>query len=126
MIENVLDKKQESWKEYYPTLEGLFYFFQGIFYTGFQVGIGIKMVNIWGFDVAQSAAVMMIISIPVFLKMFTGLLSDRVPWGKLGRRKPYLLLGGILYIPSFVGIALMEVYSSTALILLMLAYHLPT
>jgi len=120
MTENVLLDKNKYWKEYYPLLEGLFYFFQGLFYTGFQVGMGIKMVNIWGFDAAKTASTMALISIPVFLKMFTGLLSDRVPWGKLGRRKPYLIMGGLLYLPSFIGIALIDTFSTTALILLVL------
>ncbi|MHA1619950.1 MAG: MFS transporter [Promethearchaeota archaeon] len=120
MTENEFVDKKKYWKEYYPLLEGLFYFFQGIFYTGFQVGMGIKMVNIWGFDPAKTAATMALISMPTFLKMFTGLLSDRVPIGKFGRRKPYLVLGGILYLPSFIGIAMMDSYNTSALLLLLL------
>ncbi|MBX3022706.1 MAG: MFS transporter [Bdellovibrionales bacterium] len=35
--------------------------------------------------------------IPFILKVFLGMLSDRVPWGKWGSRKPYMTLGLALF-----------------------------
>ena len=34
--------------------------------------------------------------------MFGGLWSDRVPVGRWGRRKPYIYLGGLLFIPGYL------------------------
>ena len=103
-----MDKKMENWKPYYIYLEALFYFFQGLYMSGFMLYI-FNLTNIvWALDLKEIGLVMALIGIPMFLKMFPGLLSDRVPIGKLGRRKPYIMIGGLLFLPSFIAVSLIS------------------
>ena len=66
------------------------------------------------------AAITAMTGIPTYLKMFTGLLSDKVPVGKFGRRKPYLLLGGIGFLVAFIFLIGIKEFSSMWIFALML------
>ena len=94
--------KSQFWNPKYPIYNGLFYFFQGFYLAAAQIYILYKTTGEWNLDPSFVSILNMLIGIPLYLKMFTGLLSDRVPWGKWGRRKPYLMMGAFLYIPAFV------------------------
>ena len=103
--------KEKNWRNAYYWLEGIFYFFQGFYMTGMTTYISVSLAN-WKVPIAAQAAVMAAIGIPTYLKMFTGLLSDRVTIGKWGRRKPYLFLGAVLYVPAFIAVTMINEFSS--------------
>lgn len=105
------ERKLKNFKNYFFYIEGIFYFLQGLYTAGLQVYLTYYMTNVFKLNFATMATVGALVGIPTYLKMFTGLLSDRVPVGKFGRRKPYLILGGILFIPSFILLTTITTYS---------------
>lgn len=111
-VELTLDqRKQRNFKNYYFYVELLFYVLQGIYVAGLQVYIVYYTTNVFKLDYAAIATVTALSGLPTYLKMFTGLLSDRVPVGKFGRRKPYLIMGGVLFIPAFIVLSTITTYS---------------
>jgi MFS family permease len=92
--------KRANWRNSFLWFEGIFYFFQGFYLMGNSTFLNVSLAN-FGLAIDQQAAIFAAIGIPTYLKMFIGLLSDRLPLAKFGRRKPYILLGGFLYIPAF-------------------------
>lgn len=104
-------RKQKNFKNYFFYVELLFYFLQGIYAAGLQVYITYYTTTVFNLDYATIATVVSLVGIPTYLKMFTGLLSDRVYVGKFGRRKPYLIMGGLLFIPAFIVLSTITTYS---------------
>ena len=94
------DQKIENWRSANIWLVSLFYFFQGICNSGMGIYSYAAMAN-WDIPAGVQTTVIAILGLPLYLAVFPGLLSDRVPIGKWGRRKPYIALGGLLYIPSY-------------------------
>ena len=115
-------RKEQNFRNYFFYIEALFYFFQGVYTAGIQVYVAYYTTQVFKLDYATIASINAAIGIPLYLKMFTGLLSDRVPVGKFGRRKPYLFLGGILFIPAFIGIATIKTYSNIWLVSLIACF----
>lgn len=93
--------KSSHWKNMYFWIEAVFYFLQGLFLAGLSAYGNVRMAE-WAIPLAQQATLTALTGIPAYLKMFIGLLSDRVIVGKWGRRKPYLILGLIIAIPSYI------------------------
>ena len=96
------DFRKRNWKTYFLVSVGSFYFFQGFYATALNLYKDNFLVNVAGVDVSFFGLFAFLFAIPLYLKMFTGLLSDRIPFGKYGRRRPYLFIGAILYIPCFL------------------------
>ncbi|NJP40921.1 folate/biopterin family MFS transporter [Oscillospiraceae bacterium HV4-5-C5C] len=115
-------RKMENFKSYFYLIEAVFYFLQGIYVAGIQVYITYYTTKVFMLDYVTIATITATISVPTYLKMFTGLFSDRVPIGRLGRRKPYLFLGGILFIPAFIGLASIKEYSEVWLAALVVCF----
>ena len=95
-------EKQSNWKPSFLGVEGIAYFFQGFYLVGLQIYITVQMATVWHLDFATVGIVTAIMGIPTFLKMFSGLISDRLWLGKWGRRKPFIVIGALLYLPSFI------------------------
>ena len=95
------EQKVQNWQGRYLWLVGLFYAFQGFFFYGTRIYALTMMAN-WGVVTNTQATVFAILGIPGYLKVIPGLLSDRLPLGTWGRRKPYIFLGGLLYIPGYL------------------------
>jgi len=104
--------REDNWKHSFLWLEGISYFFQGFYIVGLQIYLQYQMATVWGLDFQTIALVTALVGIPAFLKMFSGLLSDRFAIGKFGRRKPYVIFGAILYFPSFVLLILIRDFSA--------------
>lgn len=122
-VELTLDqRKAQNFRNYFFYVEAIFYFLQGIYTAGIQVYVTYYTTQVFKLDFVTIASISAAIGIPTYLKMFTGLLSDRVPVGKMGRRKPYLFLGGILYIPAFIAIATITEYSPIWLVALIACF----
>lgn len=103
------ESKRSHWQPWFVWLEGLFYFFQGFYLTGMQTFLGVSMAN-FGLALDQQANVSAMLGIPSYTKMFIGLLSDRLPFVRFGRRKPYIALGALLYVPAFALLLSMKQY----------------
>ena len=95
------EAKRAGWKNAYFGLIGFFYFFQGLHLSGIMTFGTIRMAE-WDVPVAAQALLKALIAIPSFVKMFSGLLSDRVPFGRLGRRRPYFIASVAVYVPAFI------------------------
>jgi len=94
------EQKAQNWSRENPWYVGLFYFFQGFYMVGVFIYV-LTMMADWGVPAPTQASVVAFLGLPLYLKMFPSLLSDRVPIGRWGRRKPYIFIGGLLYIPGF-------------------------
>jgi len=88
-------------KTYRFLLFGSLYFIQGAilsFFTGFN---GIYLIS-FGVDMKGVGLIGLIGMTPFVLKIFLGILSDRVNLFKLGYRKPYILVGVMLQIVCLI------------------------
>ncbi len=110
-ITYALFDKERNWRNSYYWLEGIFYFFQGFYMTGLTTFVGVSLAN-WKVPLATQAIITAAIGIPTYLKLFTGLLSDRVPVGSWGRRKPYIVLGILVYLPAFLAVTAITEFSN--------------
>jgi predicted MFS family arabinose efflux permease len=93
--------RSKHWQNKYLWVEAVFYFLQGLFLAGIGAYGTVRMAE-WAIPLTQQATLTALTGIPAFLKMFIGLLTDRVVIGKWGRRKPYLILGVLLAVPSYI------------------------
>lgn len=116
------ERRLKNFKNHFFYVEGLFYLLQGIYAGGLQIYVVYCMTKVFQLNYVTIASLSALIAMPVYFKMFTGLLSDRVPIGKFGRRKPYLIFGGILYIPSFLMLARITTYSPIWIVAVILCY----
>ncbi len=102
-------EREQIWKDRYLGIQSLFYFAQGIamgallFLTAF-----LGYLNVDDFERILFQAV---IWIPWYLKIFFGILSDNLPIGNFGRRKPYMLLAGVVGIIGWITIPLYTEFS---------------
>jgi MFS family permease len=100
---------ERVWKDYYLGVQSVFYLAQGIamgallFLTAF---LGYLNVDDFGRIVFQA-----VIWLPWYLKVFFGVLSDNVPIGSYGRRKPYMLIAGVVGIIGWITIPLYAEFS---------------
>ncbi len=78
------ERKRRNFRNYFFYVEGLFYILQGIYVAGLQVYVVYYTTNVFKLDYATIATVTALSGLPTYLKMFTGLLSDRVPVGRFG------------------------------------------
>ena len=117
----VTDARWKYWRSYYPVLEGLFYVFQGLYLTALSVYQSVFMTKVWALPYTTIAMLSSVLMIPGYLKSFTGLLSDRVPWGRFGRRRPYILIGAIAYLPCFVLLASIKEFGLPWMAMIILA-----
>lgn len=93
--------KIKNWENRFFWVEAAFYFLQGLFLAGLNAYSSVRLAE-WSVPLAQQASLTAITGIPAYLKMFLGLLTDRVVVGKWGRRKPYLMLSLLLTIPCYI------------------------
>lgn len=86
------------------TMFGLLYFVQGAalaYFRNFQK----PYLDAVGIDADVIGLLTTILLLPFVLKIFIGMLSDRVPLLGMGHRKPYMLLGLLLAVAAFGGAA---------------------
>ena len=89
------EEQEQIWSDKYFLVYGLFYFAQGFGFTMILL-IAVFMQNVMGVPAEDSIGYQSIIMIPWYVKLIFGLLSDNIGSKKLGRRKPYILVAGIL------------------------------
>ena len=94
-------------KTYRYIIFGLLYLIQGAilsFFTGFN---GIYLLS-FGASMSQVGLIGLIGMLPFVLKIFLGILSDRVSPLGLGYRKPYILIGVVIQAVSLVVVPLIN------------------
>ena len=89
------ERSHELWSDFYYMIYGLFYFAQGFAFAMILL-IAVFMQNMLGVPADQSLGYQSIIMIPWYIKLIYGILSDNTGSKTLGRRKPYILIAGIL------------------------------
>jgi MFS family permease len=100
------------WRDWYLVVQFMFYFSQG---AGFAA---ILMINTFlrnlgygepgPYENINPVTLQTIMMIPWLIKIVFGILSDTVKVGKFGRRKPYILIAGLL---GLIGWGLMPFYT---------------
>lgn len=98
-----MEEKSVEYKTYYTGIFSLNYFVQGVNQSIFTVVVPIYILNLVGYvDAAAIASLGTIIMIPFVLKLIFGLMSDKISFKRLGRRKPWIIgpacFGGIVWI----------------------------
>ncbi len=96
--------KSGNWKQSILLKIVGFYLFQGFYFTALGLYKDNFLVET-GMNPGTFALVTAILILPNYLKMLLVIVSDRFPIRKL-RRKPYILIGAVLYIPCFTGLIL--------------------
>ena len=92
---SIQEIKRANFKNRYFVMVALFYVFQGFYQSSLSVYQAHMLNEVFLLDVSMIALVNFLVILPNYLKMFTGLLSDRVPIGKF-RRVPYIIIGTLI------------------------------
>ena len=106
---------ETNWKEWFLALQGFFYFAQGVAMVAI-IMLPIFMQEVMGLTETQALSYYGTIMIPWAAKLVYGLLSDNLSFGKLGRRKPYIVIAGILGLFGWIYLPFFTEYSPAFLI----------
>jgi PAT family beta-lactamase induction signal transducer AmpG len=104
---SILEIEDTMNKFFRYTIFGLLYFIQGAilsYFTGFN---GIYLIS-FGVDMRGVGLIGLIGMMPFVLKIFLGILSDRVNLFGLGYRKPYILLGVLVQFLALIFVPLIN------------------
>lgn len=101
---------------------GIFYMMQGYSMTFLPFFMPGYMTRVLGLSVVDAATIMSIVFIPWAIKILPGIVSDAVPWGRFGRRRPYIALMSIVAAFSAFGLMLITQYSTLFVVLLFCFY----
>ncbi|MFW9786183.1 MAG: MFS transporter [Candidatus Thorarchaeota archaeon] len=111
----VADSERESlWRNHYLGVQSLFYLAQGV-----AMGALLFLPSFFGYlhvDEFGRILFQSVIWLPWYLKVFFGILSDNVPVRGYGRRKPYMLIAGIIGIIGWITIPLYTEFSMLLLV----------
>ncbi len=97
----------KSWRLWWLVPFCLFYFGQGYSLAALGLFMPIYLVNVLSVPFEVTGIALAVIGIPWMLKIIFGAISDTVPWGRFGRRRPYIMMmavlaaGGWALIPFF-------------------------
>jgi len=117
MTENTENKVEEeflhedldfsTWKDYYLFVQFLFYFAQGAAFAA--ILLMVNFLTEIGYTGTQPVKIQAVMMIPWLIKIVFGILSDTVKIGKFGRRKPYILIAGVI---GVIGWTTLPLYSA--------------
>lgn len=114
-IDEFESQQQLVWKEWYLGIQGFFYFAQGVAMAAIFL-LPVYMQNELFVSADKSISYQSIIMIPWYIKIIYGLLSDNVSFKKFDRRRPYIVIAGVLGIIGWITITLFK--SANALFLI--------
>ena len=103
------------WKDWYLGIQSIFYFAQGAAFTG-VILIPVFLQNQLGLTAEDAIGAQSMIMIPWYIKIIFGLTSDNYPIGRFGRRKPYILIAGIMGVVGWFVFGNLSKYSSAVII----------
>jgi PAT family beta-lactamase induction signal transducer AmpG len=97
-------KTQElAWKpRLYYTMYGLFYFAQGLAMTAGPLWIPVYLREVFNLSPAVVTSTWALAMLPWYVKIIYGIMSDAVPIGRFGRRRPYIAAGALLSLLGWV------------------------
>ena len=114
------ERKMRNWRGSYLWFVALSNFCQRFSVIGTGTYVLVSMAN-WDVLANTQITLLTIVGLPGYLKMFPGLLSDRVPVGRCVRRKPYILLGGLLFLPAFFLLVMIDEFGAAWILAILLA-----
>jgi len=91
-----------TWKDWYLFVQFLFYFSQGAAFAA--ILLMAPFLQTLGYLEEEALILQSIIFIPWLIKIIFGILSDTVKIGKLGRRKPYILIAGLIGVIGWIAL----------------------
>ncbi|MBN2156022.1 MAG: MFS transporter [Candidatus Lokiarchaeota archaeon] len=91
-----------TWKDWYLFVQFLFYFSQGAAFAA--ILLIAPFLQTLGYLEDEALTIQSIIFIPWLIKIVFGILSDTVKVGKFGRRKPYILIAGLIGIIGWISL----------------------
>lgn len=96
-----MSAEEIEYKSFYTAIFSLNYFTQGINISVFAVVVPIYLLTQLGIvESSEIAGLATIVSIPFAIKFIYGILSDKIAFKKIGRRKPWIL--GALYVAGIL------------------------
>ncbi|MEA2071143.1 MAG: MFS transporter [Asgard group archaeon] len=114
-IAEIEQKQKKFWKEWYLLIQGFFYFAQGAAMAAIFL-LPVFMQEELGVADEKAITYQSIIMIPWYIKLLYGILSDNVSFGKFGRRRPYILIAGVLGSIGWVALPLFNTFNALFLI----------
>lgn len=83
-----------TWRDFYLFVQFLFYFAQGAAFAA--ILLMVNFLREIGYTGTQPVKLQSVMMVPWLIKIVFGILSDTVKVGKFGRRKPYILIAGVI------------------------------
>ena len=115
MSEDLESLRVAHWKPIFPIIQAFFYFGEGYSLFTLQLIVPLYVLNVVKLGTDKAALATAFAGIPWLIKILYGLISDKFPIGKFGRRKPYLLLIGVFAIPLWYYFSTLTEFNSTFL-----------
>lgn len=104
---SIVESRETAWKpSLYYAIYGLFYFAQGLAMTVGPFWVPVYLREVFHLSPAVVTSTWALAMMPWYAKIIYGIISDAVPIGKFGRRRPYIAIGALL---SLVGWVLLPV-----------------
>jgi len=98
----------------------LIYFIEGLVTALF--GLSFLYLTGMGINPASLSVIIFIALIPLFFKPFVGVVTDKFTLGRLGRRKPWLLIGIVVQAAGFFGLSLIHPSEGLGLYMLTMCF----
>ena len=103
METSIAEPRETAWKpSLYYTMYGLFYFAQGVAMTVGPLWIPVYLREVFHLSPAVVTSTWALAMMPWFVKIIYGIISDAVPIGRFGRRRPYIAIGALLSLAGWV------------------------
>ncbi|MHA1601561.1 MAG: MFS transporter, partial [Promethearchaeota archaeon] len=111
--------KYDTWRDSFLAIQGLFYFAQGAGFVAILM-IALYFQREFGVSDVDAIGYQGIFMIPWYIKIIFGVISDKYGHPKFGRRRPYILLAGILGLFAWIAFASLKTFSSLNIIFALL------
>ncbi len=120
MLTNLEEIRKSHWKSYFPYIQAFFYIGEGYSLGTLLLVVPLYVTRVLKVDTGTAGIATAFAGIPWLIKIFYGLLTDKFPFGRYGRRKPYLLIVAILAIPLWLYFPSLTEFNAVFLIVLFL------
>ena len=102
MLENLEAVRTSNWKGYFPFIQVFFYLGEGYSLGTLLLVVPLYVIRVFEVDTDTAGLATAFAGVPWLIKFLYGLITDKFPIGKYGRRKPYLFIVAILSIPLWL------------------------